>query len=78
MDVLADFFSERCLPAPDAQVLGDDLYVAYGRWAEASGEKPVSKNQFGRVLTDRGYERGHIEKGTIYKGLRLQREVPGI
>jgi len=56
-DVLAEFLEERCIVAEGEQVLVADLYVAYREWCEHSGEKFETKNQLGRRLSDRGFEK---------------------
>jgi putative DNA primase/helicase len=39
MDLLGDFISDCCIVAPKASATAKELYQAYGKWIEKSGEK---------------------------------------
>ena len=47
---LAAFVREKCSIKPDNEVLIDELYAAYKRWAEDNGYSKKKKNTFGRDL----------------------------
>ena len=44
------FIRDRCEQNPDYWVLIDDLYAAYGKWAELNGHPRIAKSTFGRNL----------------------------
>jgi len=73
MDVLGDFIQERCEAESEAEVTKSALYEAYAKWAEESGERPLSKKEFGMRLTERGFEgdRSGKERVRVWKGLKL-------
>ena len=47
---VAAFVREKCSIKPDNEVLIDELYAAYKRWAEDNGYSKKEKNTFGRDL----------------------------
>ena len=47
---VAAFVRERCTVKPDREVLIDELYAAYKRWAEDNGHSKIAKTTFGRDL----------------------------
>jgi putative DNA primase/helicase len=57
-DVLAEFITARCVVGELHSEIAGDLYKAYERWCEESGEEPFTSNLFGRMLTERGYTAG--------------------
>jgi putative DNA primase/helicase len=70
MDQIGRFLTERCVQFPTAQVKADRLYRAYVDWAESGHEYVLSKNAFGRRLSEREIERTRGEK-RCYLGLEL-------
>lgn len=71
MDVLADFLADRCqVNVPDT-VSAADLYAAYKSWAEAGGERVLSKRAFGMGLEERDFVRERGRDGIRYLGLKL-------
>ncbi|MGO9251638.1 MAG: phage/plasmid primase, P4 family [Mycobacterium sp.] len=47
---MSAFVRDRCVRAPNADVLVDDLYAAWRDWAEENGHKSGAKSTFGRDL----------------------------
>jgi len=73
MDQIGRFISERCVLLPTASVDATKLYSAYADWAEVGHEPVISKNLFGRKMTDRKkIERDHGEAGGFYHGIGLR------
>jgi P4 family phage/plasmid primase-like protien len=54
-DLLADFITDCCVIDAQAYAVSSDLYKIYTAWTEEGGTKPLSKQAFGRRLTERGY-----------------------
>lgn len=78
-DVLGSFLEEECVKGVGKTAWAKELYAAYHRWCEESGERPETQQAFGRRLTERGFE---SKKSTGNKsrwygiGLLDQRELP--
>jgi putative DNA primase/helicase len=80
MDVLGTFLSERCVNDQDEEtgwVLAGDLYEAYTKWCEESGEKPMPKRTLGLRLAERGYTAARVGKARTrgWIGLRLMTDA---
>ena len=76
MDVLRDFFAERCVVAEDAWAMADELLAAYDRWRLPNNERELTRTKFGRMLVERGFAKGRIKRGpdkgrTYYAGIGL-------
>jgi putative DNA primase/helicase len=57
MDPILDFLGECCVAGPEAgsSEKASDLFMAYAGWCRHIGEPcPVSRNRFGRILTEKG------------------------
>lgn len=57
-DVVGCFLEERCILGTDLMVPARDLYAAYAKWCEESGEKARSQTTFGNRLSERGLTSG--------------------
>jgi len=53
-DEIGEFIIECCEEGVDNRILSADLYLAYVEWSNAERVRPMSKNKFGRRLTQRG------------------------
>ena len=71
-DILAPFLADACIEEADATATAAELYAAFKRWAEASGERPVSQRTLGEWLRERGFESEHMRKGSVWHGLRVR------
>jgi putative DNA primase/helicase len=56
-DVIGAFFTDVCIVAAHCKVKVGDLYTAYSKWAENTGERDVGSRRFGQAMTERGFER---------------------
>lgn len=54
MDTVSQFISDECELGPTFSEAASELYRRYQTWCEASGVRYMSKNRFGRRLTERG------------------------
>jgi putative DNA primase/helicase len=70
-DVLGAFIQERCIVGNAYDAPTNDLYRAYSEWAQQSGEYVISKNAFGRRMTDRGFKLEHARSGDRRIGVGL-------
>lgn len=72
MDLLGGFIADRCVVSVGNREAAAALYDAYVAWAQDSGEQPVTKRTFGRLLRDRGFADARAHGGTrLWVGIRL-------
>ncbi|MGH6956966.1 MAG: DNA primase family protein [Caulobacteraceae bacterium] len=69
-DVVGRWFAERV--SRDGEALSSHLYADYRTWAEASGERALSLQAFGRRLTAKGIATRHTRNGQMYRGISLR------
>jgi len=71
-DPVRPWLQECCEMAPDAVTKSKPLYDHYRRWATDTGENPVSKQAFGRHLTQNGLQGDKKSGDRVWVGVRLQ------
>ena len=76
MDIVGQWLDEHTEDSPGALTATADFYRAYVSWARSSGWHPMTRQSFGRRLTERGI---HIRKGGANStkcavGIKLNRE----
>lgn len=62
MDILGNFISDCCVVSESAHATAKDLYGAYNRWCESTGEKPMTQTMVGKRLTERGFDSAQVGK----------------
>jgi putative DNA primase/helicase len=72
MDVLGEFIEDCCNLTPQATSTKKDLYDHYESWANANGEKPISKRQFGSLLSERGIDEYRTGQVRAWMGIEIQ------
>jgi predicted P-loop ATPase len=73
MDVLAAWFADCCVVKKHCETKAADLYAAYTRWCEQSGEYPEKQRRFGMRLTERGFQRFRSTGGDhFWRGIGLR------
>lgn len=71
-DVFAAFLDDCTVHARNADVMCAELYTAYVRWCEGTGERAESDRRFRAAMTERGYERRTTTGGRhMYLGVGL-------
>ncbi len=65
MDAVARFIEEECKVGPGHQITSAALYAAYSEWCTSSGERPLSKKQFGQQLAEHGKLRSEKKGGIM-------------
>jgi putative DNA primase/helicase len=70
-DSLAEFFEECCIRDRAADVSASDLYQAYRRYVERTGDHLVSQTVLGSMMRERGFERKHGRSGNMWIGISL-------
>lgn len=78
MDTLAQFFTDCCILSPSVFAAASQLYEAYQKWADMSGERAVTQRVFGSKLSERGLEkrRGGKSGNFVYSGIALRATEP--
>jgi len=71
---LAAFLSCQTQPSAGAQAAAADLFAAYQQWCRSTGARLLSRDAFGRALTQRGVRRGIRAGQRCYVGIALLRE----
>ncbi len=78
MDVIGQFLEDRTVEVSDVpdllKVKAGDLYKAYSAWCEENGLKTVNSTRFGRLMTERGYQKKKLSTHVFYLGLGLLNE----
>jgi len=72
-DILGQFVDERCRRVPGQRVKASELYAAYNAWAKGRGEFAVGANRFGRMMTEKGFDR-YKDSIYYYKDILLAAE----
>jgi putative DNA primase/helicase len=74
MDLLADFFEERCVTGNPTKIscTTTALYAAYTAWCKERGEQPMSQTKLGMKLKSRGYTQSRTTQGLrCWRGISL-------
>jgi len=74
MDVLAAFLADCCLRDEDEEAFAGELWGAWKRWCEETGEQASSQKRFGGRLAERGFL-NHRDSKTgrkVWSGLSLR------
>lgn len=72
MDVIGAFLAEHCVEQDAARSTAKDLYQTYQKWTQLTGERTITKVNFGLRLQERGYRQAKGAKGVrLWLGLRL-------
>jgi putative DNA primase/helicase len=72
MDTIGQFVVERLVEDCRATVAGKEVYSAYRAWCDENGLRPASQQALGRKLVEKGVEKAHTMRGTVYQRWRLR------
>lgn len=72
-DLLGEWLAENTEHDPEGMVTVMQAYADYAEHCRDSGMKPGSKNNFSRIMTDRGFKRSADTKTRRFIGFRLRR-----
>lgn len=70
-DVVGQFIEDRCELDRTVKTTAKDLYENFENWATENGSETISKEQFGKVLRQKGFQSRKKNAGTSWIGLRL-------
>ena len=71
MDTVCSFVTEECIVAPHERIQVGSLYQQYTSWCRSSSKQPRSKVQFGKSLTNQGYEKICGSTRRYWRGLSI-------
>ena len=71
MDTVVSFIADECIVAAHERMPVASLYEQYVSWCKSSGKHPRSKVQFGKALTNQGYEQVRDSTGRYWQGLSI-------
>ncbi|WP_323769275.1 hypothetical protein [Antarctobacter sp.] len=71
-DLLGEWLAENTERDPEGMVTVMQAYADYAEHCRESGVKPGSKNNFSRIMTDRGFKRSADTKTRRFVGFRLR------
>jgi len=77
MDLVGAWIAENCTVSPFNEVSAAEAYQSFDPWCKENYNISFSKNRFGRLLRERGFEPG-MKSGRIYKGLSLKNSLSNI
>lgn len=74
MDVVGLFIHEECVTRDGSSESVAAMYSAYKEWAEANGEKPMTKKMLSMRMGERGYHVRRVGRSNtrMYHGIRLR------
>lgn len=78
MDVLGTFFRERCDVGDDCECTAEHIYRVYRNWADNSNLKALDKIVFGRMLSERNFTPGKVQRQRGWKGIQPRPETTGM
>ena len=71
MDTVVSFIADECIVAAHERMPVASLYEQYVSWCRSSGKHPRSKVQFGKALSNQGYEQLRDSTGRYWQGLSI-------
>ena len=71
-DQLAQFIEESCAVGDRFTAQSSSLFGQYKRWCEDNGERTMNICAFGKKLSEKGFEKRHMEKGAQYQRIALK------
>ncbi len=73
MDMLGEFFADRCEVGDHYQATAGELFAAYESWCQSNGESKQSQKWLGLQLKERGFEQSKSKHSRFWKGIGLIR-----
>ena len=76
MDVIEQFIDDECIVGEGEQIGAKELYTAYKKWANETGEHEFTMTKFGTKMKDKFESKR--SNGTHYLGINLKEKYPGL
>jgi hypothetical protein len=74
MDVLGEFFADRCALGEHYRATAKEIFAAYESWCLATGEMKQTQRWLGERLKERGCRTERTRKERFWLGIGLIRE----
>ena len=72
MDVIGNFFTERCNVKKGLAIRIRELYQAYADWCDENNEHTVSERFFSLRLKEMGFEQSRTAEARFWSGVGLR------
>ena len=72
MDVIGNFFKERCIVKENISIRIRELYKAYSDWCDDNNEHAVSERFFSLRLKEMGFDQGRTAEARFWIGVALK------
>ena len=72
MDVIGDFFQERCIQKPEVHIKARELFKCYQDWCDENNERTCSERFFGLRLKEIGIEQKRYGDGRYWQNICLR------
>jgi putative DNA primase/helicase len=72
MDIIGNFFRERCVQQPGAAIRARELFRVYQQWCEENNEMATSERMFGLRLKELGITQKRSSDGRYWQDLVIQ------
>ena len=74
-DVMQRFLDECCFRGEGFSSRSRALYQAFVKWANSTGDPSMNETAFGRRMREKGFEKRHTERGSVYSGIAVKRSA---
>jgi putative DNA primase/helicase len=74
-DIINQFLQEKTIEKAGARAIGSDLYNTYKSWCAENGEQALNSTQFGRRLTEKGFEKEKRGSYVYRLGIEIVQDV---
>lgn len=75
-DCLSAWIGDRCVLARNVETPARDLYISYARYADQSGEQPMTETAFGKELGNLGFAKKRTDAARLRIGIALRTVAP--
>lgn len=76
MDVIEQFIEDECIRNENERVGAKELFKAYQKWADETGEYKMTMTKFGTKMKEKFESKR--SNGTKYLGINLKQKFPGL
>lgn len=73
-DVIGEWLEQFTIYGREYETSAKDLYQSYTRFAEESGDRPVTQKTFGRKLQEKGFVKIRRRNGIFWRGIGINDE----
>jgi phage/plasmid-associated DNA primase len=76
IDDVDAFIADACSIVRGAETTVGDLYDAYCEWCAEHGATAMPKNQFGQMLSEKGFAQRRDRENRFWVGIQIKKNVP--